>query len=74
MQIDNLEEAKVGKGRKDIDFGGELAEEFDGADAVGVEDVVDVIGEVMANGGWRDGDARGPLFDEFLDVEETVIA
>ena len=28
----------------------------------------------MADGGGRDGDAGSPLFDEFFDVEETVIA
>jgi hypothetical protein len=51
-----------------------LAEELDGAGAVGVEDVVDVGAEVVADGGWWDGDARCPLFDEVVDVEEAVVA
>ena len=59
---------------KHLDFGRILAEEFDGADAVGVEDVVDVVGEVVADGGGGDGDAGGPLFDEIFDVEKTVVA
>ncbi len=69
-----LEEAEVGEWGEDVDFGGVSAEAFDGVDAVGVEVVVDVVGEVVANGGGRDGDARGPLIDEFFDVEEAVVA
>ena len=34
-----------------------MPEEFDGADAVGVENVVDVVAEVVADGGGWDGDA-----------------
>ena len=64
----------MGKRGKNVGFGGVLAEELDGADAVGVQDVVDVMGEVMADGGGRDGDARRPLFDEVLDVKKAVIA
>src|SRR5258705_12546901 len=69
-----LQEAEVGERREDVDFGGVLSEAFDGADAVGVEDVVNIRGEVVADGGGWDGDARGPLFDEFFDVEEAVVA
>jgi hypothetical protein len=36
------EKAQVGEWGENIDFGGVLAEAFDGADAVGVEDVVNV--------------------------------
>ena len=43
MQIDDLEEAKVGNWREDIDFRGELAEDFDRPDAVSVEDIMDVM-------------------------------
>ena len=63
MQIVDLEEAEAGKRREDVDFGGVLAEEFDGSDAVGVEVVVDVAGEVVADGGGWDGDTRCPPFD-----------
>jgi hypothetical protein len=51
-----------------------LAKAFDGANAVGVEDVVNIRGEVVADGCGRDGDAGSPLFDEFFDVEEAVVA
>ena len=58
----------MGEWGENVDFGGVLAEEFDGADAVGVEEVVDVVGEVVADGcGW-DGDAGGPLGYELIDV------
>jgi len=50
-------------------FRGVLAEEFDGANAVGVENVVDVIGEVVTDGGRWKGDAWRPLFDEIFDVQ-----
>ena len=74
MRIDDLVEAKVWKRGEDICFGGVLAEDFDGADAVGVENVVDVSGEVVADSGGRDGDAGGPLLDDLLDVSEAVVA
>ena len=63
LRIDDLEEAEAGEWGEDIDFGGVLAEAFDGANAVGVEDVVNIRRKVVADGGGRDGDARGPLFD-----------
>lgn len=62
------------EGGEDINLGGVLTEEFDGTDAVDVEVVVDVAGEVEADGGGRDGDSGGPLFDELFDVGEAVIA
>ena len=65
---------RVGKWGQDVGFGGVAAEEFDGGDAVGRERVVDVAGEVVADGGGRDGDARRPLFDERVDVGEAVVA
>ena len=74
MQIDDLEEAEVGERGEDIDFGGVLAEELDGADAVGVEDVMDVMGEIVPNGRGWDGDTRCPLFDEGFDVKQAVVA
>jgi len=46
-----LKEAESGERGEDIDFGGVLAEEMDGADAVFVEGVVDVLGEVVVDGG-----------------------
>jgi len=65
---ERLEEAKVGKRGENTGFGGVLAKKIDGADAVGVEDIVNVVGEVVADCGGRKCDARGPLFDERLDV------
>ena len=62
----------MGEWGENIDFGGVLPEEFDGADAVGVEAVVDVVGEVVADGRGWDGDAGGPLGDELIDVGEAV--
>lgn len=35
---------------------------------------MDVVGEVMPDGGGGDGDARGPLFDELVDVKQAMIA
>ena len=63
MRIDDLEEAEAGKWREDIDFSSILAEAFDGADAVGIEDVVNIRRKIVADGGGWDGNARGPLFD-----------
>src|SRR5580692_10311003 len=60
--------------RQDACFCGVLTEEFDGADAVGVEDVVDVRGEIVADGCRRKGDAWRPLFDEIFNIQEAVIA
>ena len=62
------------KWRQDIGFGGVSAKERDGGDAVGGEGVGDVVGQVMADGGGRQGDARSPLFDEGVDVGEAVVA
>jgi hypothetical protein len=66
-----------GAGRKwgkNISFGGVAAEEFDGGDALGDERVVDVAGEVVADGFGRDGDARRPFGDQRVDVREAVVA
>ena len=43
-------------------------------DAGGREGVVDVVGEVVADGRGWDGDARGPFGDELVDVGEAVVA
>ena len=51
-----------------------MAEELDGLDAGFVEDVVDVLGEVMADGGGWDGNAGRPLVDEVFDVAKAVVA
>src|ERR1700761_6771730 len=71
--IDDLEEAKAGQRGEDIDFGGILPEQLDRADAIGVEDVMNIRGEVMADGGGRDRDAGGPLLDEIFDVEKPMV-
>jgi hypothetical protein len=52
----------------------ERAEVLDGAEAVGVERVVDVLGEVGADDVSGDGDARCPLADEGVDVGEAGVA
>ena len=69
-----LEEAKMRQRRQNIDLGRVLAKQFDGADAVRIETVVNVLREVVADRGGRDGDARRPFFDELVDVIEAVIA
>ena len=74
LQIDGLKKAEVREWGEDIEFGGVLAEEFDGADTVGVEDVVDVMREIVADGCGRDGDARRPLFDKLFNVQKAVVA
>ena len=74
LQIDELEEAEVGEWREDVGFGGVLAEELDGAEAVGVEDVVNIRGEIVADSGGWDSDSRSPLFDQPLDIEKAVVA
>ncbi len=59
---------------KDVELGGVLAKQLDGADAVFVEVVVDILREVFADGCGREVDARGPLVDEVFDVSEAVVA
>jgi hypothetical protein len=74
LQIDGLKEAKMRQRREDAGLGGVLTEELDGADAIGVENVVDVGGKVVADSGGGNGDAGGPLLDDLFDVEKTVVA
>ena len=74
LQWDDLEEAEAGERGEDVDLGGVLAKAFDGADAVGVEDVVNIRGKVVSDGGGGESDAGGPLLDEPLDVEEAVVS
>lgn len=69
-----LEETRSGKRWECSNLGGVLAEELDGTETIVVERVVDVGGEVVADGGGRDGNARGPLVDEVLNMGEAVIA
>lgn len=54
--------------------GGEFAKEGDRAEAGLVEGVVDVLGEVGADGFGGDREARGPFVDEVFDVLEAVVA
>ena len=58
-----LEKAEGVERGKSVDLGGVPAEEFDGGDAVLVEGVVDVAGEVVADGYGRKGDTWRPFFD-----------
>ena len=65
---------EVGEGWEDVGFDGEAAEEDDGVEAVGREGVVDVVGQVVADGfGWE-GDAWGPLGRRVFDVGEAMVA
>ena len=64
---DVQERQRVERGKDGV-LGGEGAEGGDGLLAGGVELVVDVFGEVCADGGGRDGDLGGPLGDEVGDV------
>ena len=57
----DVEEVEFRERWKRADGGGEGAEELDGAEAVGVEGVVDVAGEIGADGVGTEGDAGRPL-------------
>ena len=72
--LEDVEEREGGERGEDGVLGGEGAEGGDGLLAGGVELVVDVFGEVMADGGGGDGDFGGPLGDEVGDVGEAVAA
>ena len=61
-------------GGEDVAFGGEAEEAAHAFDALFVEDVMDVVGEVGADGLLGDGELARPVLDESLDVLETVIA
>ena len=74
MQINDLEEVKLREGGEHVDLGRILAEEFDGSNTVSIEDVMDVIGEIVTDGGGGKGDSRGPLFDEILYIQKAVVA
>lgn len=68
------EQVDAGEGREDGLLCGEFAEEHEGFEAGGVERVVDVFGEVGADGAGGDAEARRPFLDESVDVCEAVIA
>ena len=72
--LEDVEEREGVERGEDGVLGGEGAEGGDGVFAGGVELVVDVFGEVMADGGGGDGDFGGPLGDEVGDVGEAVAA
>jgi len=59
---------------EDGECGGFAEEGFHAGDAIVVEDVMDVGGEVGADGGLGDGEAGGPLVDEGVKVGEAVVA
>ena len=69
-----LKETKVGERRQERGFGGEGAEVSDGGYAFAIESVVNIAGEVAADGVGREGDARGPLGNQGIDVGEAAIA
>ncbi len=70
----SAEEIEFWKCGECADAGGKGAEEFDGAEAVGVQRVVDVAREVGADGIGADGEAWVPLGDELLGVGAAGVA
>jgi hypothetical protein len=74
VKVLKLEEAEGGERRQEAGFGGVAAKERDGLDAGGREGVVDVMGEVVADGGGGNGDAGRPFFNKAFDVSEAVVA
>ena len=69
-----VEQMQRGEWWKGADAGGKGAEELDGAEAVGIQSVVDVLCEIGADGLGADGEARRPLGDELLGVGEAGFA
>ena len=69
-----LEKVEGGEGWEEVDLCGQGAEELDGTEAVGVQGVVDVAGEVGADGFRADGDAGCPVGDELVDVCKAGVA
>ena len=59
---------------KDAGFGGHAEEASHALDALLVEDVVDVGGEVGADGVFRERESAGPLDDKWVDVFDAVDA
>ena len=51
-----------------------MAEEIDGAEAGSVEKVMDIAGEIEADGLGRESNAGGPVPDEIFDVGEAMVA
>ena len=70
----SAKEAQVGKRWEDTEGRGFGAEAADGLDTCGREDVVNVLHEVVPDGGRRDGDSRGPLQHEIFAVGQTTVA
>lgn len=68
------EEIEGGERRECADACCEGAEELDGKEAVGVQGVVNIAGEVGADGFGADGDAGSPVGDDLVDVGEAGIA
>src|ERR1700710_1426696 len=58
---------------KDISLGSVLAEQLYGAGAVVVEMIVNILRQIVANSGSRNGDTRRPLFDELVDMGEPMV-
>src|SRR5579875_3857365 len=68
------QEVQGRQGWQAAELAGEAAEVLDGADAVGVERVVDVAGEIGADDiGW-DRDAGRPFANEGFDVGQAGVA
>jgi len=59
---------------EDAGFGGHAEEDAHAFDAFFVEDVVDVGGEIGANGLFGERELAGPVADKCVDVFEAVIA
>jgi len=69
-----LKEPKGWEGREDVRGVGVTPEVLDSSDAVGCEAVVDVVGEVFADGLGSKGDTWSPLADEVVDMGQAMIA
>ena len=68
------QEVEAVEGWKGPDACGEAAEEFDGAEAVGVEGVVDVVGQIGADRVGGEVEAGRPFGDELVDVGKPGVA
>jgi hypothetical protein len=71
---EDLQESQFGERRKNINLCCVLTKEFDSTNAIRVQDVVDVVGEIVADDFWAQVDAGRPLLDQIFNVQQAVIA
>ena len=53
---------------------GVVAEDLNGANAIGCEGVVNVVGEVLTDRPGREGKAGSPFADQVFDVGDAIVA